>query len=86
MRSPNHIALKEANMTNTTLAAFPNCSNDTPSFQLALAEFREYNPHFADREFWDLPLDDRCAILRVAQLKKNEAQLTDREISDAVFQ
>lgn len=62
-------------MTSSTLPAFPNCSNDTPAFKQAFAEFREANLHFSDRQFWDLPLDDRMAIMRVAQLKKDEARM-----------
>jgi len=62
-------------MTSSTLPAFPNCSNDTPAFQQAFAEFRESNPHFAEYEFWGLPLDDRMAIMRVAQLKKDDLRL-----------
>lgn len=61
--------------THNLAPAFPNCSHDNPAFQAAFALFRENNPHFADRTFWDLPLDDRCAILRVAQKRKEEAQL-----------
>jgi hypothetical protein len=54
--------------------AFPNCCHDTPAFQQAFAEFRENNPHFSEMPFWGLPLEDRCAILRVAQLKKQELE------------
>jgi hypothetical protein len=72
-------------MTSSTLPAFPASFHDTRCFNEAFAEFREANPHFESREFFDLPLDDRCAILRVAQLKKDEARLTDQQISDGVI-
>ena len=60
--------------THNLAPAFPNCSNDTPAFQQAFAEFKESNPHFSEYEFWGLPLEDRCAILRVAELRKQEAR------------
>jgi hypothetical protein len=87
MRPDNQVAFTGGNMATTSnlSPAFPNCSNDTPAFKQAFAEFQASNVHFAERSFWDLPLDDRMAIMRVAQLKKDEARLTNREISDGVI-
>ena len=45
---------------------------DTQAFNASLKEFREENPYAQDRDFWELLLEDRMSIIRVAQLKKDE--------------